>query len=73
MRKQKQKRYKSLGDIIISPEFKAFTEKLESVAPDSILDRLAKKKGIKLKKKIDLTRNIVKDATDFYNSPENEI
>lgn len=72
-----KKRYNSAAEIIGSPEFKAFQENLYAIKPDenSIIAKIAKKKGVKLKSKwkIDLNRNIMMDVNEFYNSPENEI
>jgi hypothetical protein len=74
---QKRKKYDSCADIIGSPEFKAFQEKIYQIVPDedSIIGRIAKKKGLKLKKKwkTDLSRNIMMDVNEFYDSPENEL
>lgn len=74
---QSMKKYKSAAEIIGSPEFKAFQESLYEIKPneDSIMVKIAKKKGIKLKSKwkIDFSRNIMMDVNEFYNSPENEI
>ena len=71
---QKQKRYNSAADIIGSPEFEKFQENLYKIDDDSIIAKIAKKRGIKLKKrKIDFSRNIMMDIIEFYNSPENEI
>ncbi len=81
--KQKQqlsptrKKYNTASDIIGSPEFKEFQEKIYKIEPNdnSIMAKIAKKKGIKLepKWKIDLSRNIMMDVNEFYYSPENEL
>ena len=66
------KRYNSLTDIIGSPEFDAFIERSKTTG-NSLLDKIAKKKGLKITKPIDFSTNIVTVANEFYNSIYNEI
>ena len=58
--------------IFNSLEYKEFLKKNQTTGY-SLLDKIVAKKGILVKKPIDLSSNIMDSINEFYNSPENEI
>lgn len=73
-----KKKYKTAAEILDSKEFKEYQDMLYNTpAPNenSIIGRIAKNKGIKLKStrsKIP-RRSIMYDINEFFNSKENEL
>ena len=68
----KKRLYNSFTEIFGSPEYDAFLKKKETTG-FSLLDKIVAKKGLRVKKPVDLSINIVDSITEFYNSAENEI